>query len=74
MTHAEKVKSRTQKSAGREPIPKSTDEKIDAQVADSFPASDPPSFSGGTHFIGAPEGRETPSAKEDEEPSKNNHR
>ena len=28
------------------------EEKIDAQMADSFPASDPPSFSGGNHIIG----------------------
>ena len=30
------------------------EEKIDAQMADSFPASDPPSFSGGNHIVGAP--------------------
>ena len=35
------------------------EEKIDAQIADSFPASDPPSFSGGNHIIGAPVGRES---------------
>jgi hypothetical protein len=35
------------------------EEKIDAQMADSFPASDPPSFSGGNHIIGAPTGRES---------------
>ena len=27
---------------------------IDRQVNDSFPASDPPSYSGGKHIIGAP--------------------
>lgn len=27
---------------------------IDRQVADSFPASDPPSYSGGRHGVGAP--------------------
>ena len=37
------------------------EEKIDAQMADSFPASDPPSFSGGNHTIGAPVGRESDS-------------
>ena len=37
------------------------EEKIDAQMADSFPASDPPSFSGGNHIIGAPTGRESDS-------------
>ena len=39
--------------------PKTKEEKIDAQMADSFPASDPPSFSGGNHIIGAPAGRES---------------
>ena len=38
---------------------KTREEKIDAQMADSFPASDPPSFSGGNHIIGAPAGRES---------------
>jgi len=33
------------------------EEKIDAQLEDSFPASDPPSFSGGKHIVGAPTGR-----------------
>ena len=41
--------------------PKTREEKIDAQMADSFPASDPPSFSGGNHIIGAPTGRESDS-------------
>lgn len=35
------------------------EEKIDAQMADTFPASDPPSYSGGNHIVGAPEGRES---------------
>ena len=39
--------------------PKTKEEKIDAQMEDSFPASDPPSFSGGNHIIGAPSGRES---------------
>jgi hypothetical protein len=38
---------------------KTKEEKIDAQMADSFPASDPPSFSGGNHIIGAPTDRES---------------
>ena len=38
------------------------EEKIDAQLEDSFPASDPPSFSGGKHIIGAPTGRESGAA------------
>jgi hypothetical protein len=35
------------------------EEKIDAQMADSFPASDPPSYSGGNHIIGAPSNRQS---------------
>jgi hypothetical protein len=38
---------------------KKLDDKIDRQMKDSFPASDPPSFSGGKHIIGAPQERET---------------
>ena len=34
--------------------------KIDEQVEESFPASDPPAFVGGKHIIGAPKKRETP--------------
>jgi hypothetical protein len=37
----------------------SREEKIDKQMQDSFPASDPPSFSGGNHIIGAPKERES---------------
>lgn len=33
---------------------KTKEEKIDRQMEDSFPASDPPSFSGGNHIVGAP--------------------
>lgn len=39
--------------------PTSKEAKIDAQMEDSFPASDPPSFSGGNHIIGAPKDRES---------------
>jgi len=39
--------------------PTTKEEKIDAQMEESFPASDPPSFSGGNHIIGAPSGRES---------------
>jgi hypothetical protein len=42
------------------------EEKIDAQMADSFPASDPPSYSGGNHIIGAPAGRESDTPKPDQ--------
>jgi len=37
----------------------SKEDKIDAQMEDTFPASDPPSYSGGNHTIGAPAGRES---------------
>ena len=46
-------------STDKQPVTK--EEKIDAQMEDSFPASDPPSFSGGNHAIGAPTGRESES-------------
>ena len=42
-----------------EPKPMTKEEKIDRQMKDTFPASDPPSFSGGNHIIGAPKGRES---------------
>ena len=45
--------------------PKTIDEKIDRQMKDSFPASDPPSYSGGNHAIGAPTGRESEPVKAD---------
>lgn len=38
------------------------EKKIDRQMKDSFPASDPPSFSGGNHIIGAPVERESGAA------------
>ena len=38
---------------------KTKEEKIDQQMEDSFPASDPPSYSGGNHIIGAPVARES---------------
>jgi hypothetical protein len=34
---------------------KTREQKIDRQVEDSFPASDPPSYSGGNHIVGAPD-------------------
>lgn len=45
--------------------PTTKEEKIDAQMEDSFPASDPPSFSGGNHIIGAPKDRESESPSGD---------
>ena len=38
---------------------KKQEDKIDRQMKDSFPASDPPSFSGGNHIVGAPPQRES---------------
>ena len=42
------------------------EEKIDQQMEDSFPASDPPSFSGGNHIIGAPKDRESDAPSPDD--------
>ena len=39
------------------------DSEIDRQMKDSFPASDPPSYSGGNHIIGAPKERKSEAAK-----------
>lgn len=44
------------------------EEKIDRQMEDSFPASDPPSYSGGNHVIGAPADRESESPRGDSRP------
>ncbi len=52
----------------------SKEEKIDRQMEDSFPASDPPSFSGGNHIVGAPVARESQqpadNAHEEKKPKK----
>lgn len=39
---------------------RSENRKIDEQVEETFPASDPPAFMGGKHIVGAPTKRETP--------------
>ena len=44
---------------------KKQEDKIDRQMKDSFPASDPPSFSGGKHIVGAPSERESDSPTAD---------
>ena len=44
---------------------KKLDEKVDQQSDESFPASDPPSYSGGKHIIGAPVERESDSPTAD---------
>jgi len=41
------------------------DQKVDQQSDESFPASDPPSYSGGKHIIGAPKERESDSPTAD---------
>lgn len=47
---------------------KTTDQKIDKELQDTFPASDPPSYSSGAIGAGAPKGRETePKTGEDPE-------
>jgi hypothetical protein len=37
----------------KKPVP-AEQKKIDRQIEDSFPASDPPSYAGGNHIIGEP--------------------
>ena len=60
-THTDKLKPHEEmpEHHSTDKTPTTKEEKIDAQMEDSFPASDPPSFSGGNHIIGAPTGRES---------------
>jgi hypothetical protein len=60
-THHHKPHEKMPEHHSTDKQPKTKEEKIDAQMEDSFPASDPPSFSGGNHIIGAPSGRESDS-------------
>lgn len=53
---------------------KKQEDKIDRQMKDSFPASDPPSFSGGKHIIGAPVERESDSPTADTHAVKEAHK
>ena len=39
------------------------EDKIDRQMKDTFPASDPPSYAGGKHIIGAPKNRRSRAPK-----------
>ena len=64
-TNKEKPHEKMPEHHSTDKEPKNKEEKIDAQMADSFPASDPPSFSGGNHIIGAPTGRESEAPKAD---------
>ena len=50
-------RSKPAKSAKRQ------NRKIDEEVEESFPASDPPAFMGGKRMVGAPEKRKTPPPK-----------
>jgi hypothetical protein len=58
-THTEKPHEKMPEHHSTDKTPTTKEGKIDAQMEDSFPASDPPSFSGGNHIIGAPTGRES---------------
>lgn len=60
-THTDKTKphEKMPEHHSTDKKPETKEEKIDAQMEDSFPASDPPSFSGGNHIIGAPKDRES---------------
>jgi len=57
--HAQKPHKKMPERHSTDKQPMTKEEKIDAQAADSFPASDPPSYSGGNRSIGAPTGRES---------------
>lgn len=63
ITHSDKAKphEKMPEHHSTDKNPETKEEKIDAQMEDSFPASDPPSFSGGNHIIGAPKDRESES-------------
>ena len=58
-THHEKPHEKMPEHLSTNKKAETREEKIDAQMEDSFPASDPPSFSGGNHIIGAPKERES---------------
>ena len=64
-THHEKPHEKMPEHLSTAKKAETKEEKIDAQMADSFPASDPPSYSGGNHIIGAPSGRESDSPAAD---------
>jgi len=53
------VAGRKAKSAAQQAI----NRKIDEEVEESFPASDPPAFMGGKHAVGAPPARHSPAPK-----------
>ena len=51
--------ARKAKAAGKK-ARRALNRKIDEEIEESFPASDPPAFMGGKHLIGAPRKRPTP--------------
>jgi hypothetical protein len=53
--------ARKAKAAGRK-ARRALNRKIDEEIEESFPASDPPAFMGGKHLIGAPRKRPAPKA------------
>jgi hypothetical protein len=57
-----RVAGRKAKSAAKK-SQQAINRKIDEEVEESFPASDPPAFMGGKHEIGAPGKRRTPVPK-----------
>jgi hypothetical protein len=62
-----RMPQRSAQVAGVQPKPATRkmklDGKVDRQSEESFPASDPPSYAGGKHIIGAPRNRESGAAK-----------
>ena len=54
---------RKPKPADEQAKKKREDRLVDEEVAESFPASDPPSYAGGSHAIGGPR---RPKAREKE--------
>jgi hypothetical protein len=52
--------SRRDSKASAKSAKRTENRRVDEQVEESFPASDPPAFMGGKHIVGAPQKRETP--------------
>jgi hypothetical protein len=52
--------TRHDSKSGAKSSARAENRKVDEQVEETFPASDPPAFMGGKHTIGAPKKRETP--------------
>ncbi len=58
-TKKTKTDAPTETVPGKGQIEKTAHE-IDRELENSFPASDPPSYTGGKHIVGAPTERKTP--------------